>query len=362
MMYLIIGIILLFFFLCTYVKECSRYRVLLYYLVAVVLVAFSTFRYEGIDYYGYVEIYDEVKSLLEMDFNNIVNTHGELGFLLINSFVKSFNGGIEYVFFAVSLICIYLLVKNACMYSGMPILSLVLYYNRFFIDRNLGQIRACIACMIIMYSIKFVKEKSAKKFFLSLLCACLFHKIAIIGLFVYFIDKQRITLQKLFVIVFIAGLIGFLIPLDATLQILIAYIGDFKFAGYLGDTEYFMRDLGVFYPVSVMQVTLLFYLSLYRGKLEGKFPYFNLMFNMYLFSTVWLLVMHKFGIYGARMATLYGTVEVMLMTYIPFVFKNRWSRYMSIFVILVISFGFMLLKISDKKAYPDYKSIIEFWF
>lgn len=362
MTYTIIALILFFCMLCVNTKEGNTYKEIIYYFVAVLLIFVSSLRYEGVDYYGYMAIYNDINPLLELTFNNIQDTHGELGFLIINSIIKTFNGGFELVLFIISLLCVYLLVKNSCKYTLLPLLTILLYYNRFFIDRNLAQIRAAVACMIVIYALEYVKKRNWTRFIITLMCAIMFHKISIIGVFMYFMDKIRIRGYVFIVIVIVSFFIGMWIPIDNSVQLLVAYIGDFKFSGYLGDTDHFMKDLGLFYPVTIMQLFVLIFLNYHRDKLERISPYFNLLFNMYLFSTVWLLLFHKFGIYAGRLATLYGTAEVLLISYVPLLYVNKKARIISMFFIIVLSFSLMLLKISDTEHCPEYKNLIEFWF
>ena len=342
-----------------FTKQGDNQRHLLYYLIGLLLFLFSGLRYAGVDYFNYNDIFDKTANLWDLSLDNFYSVHGEFGFYIINVIIKSFDMPFEMLMIIIAFINIYLLVRNSQKYSMVPLMSILLYYNRFYIDRNLGQIRAAVACMIVVYALQYISDKNFKKYFFLVLAACMFHKLSLMAIVLYFVGNYELKNVSIIASMTICAIIGAVIPIDDSVGLLLVYFSDMRFADYLGDTEYYMKDLGVFYPVTIMQVIIvIIYLSM-RDKLKKIMPYNNLMLNMYLLSTLWLLLTHKFGIYAGRLATLFGTAEIFLLAAMPYWFENKIYRYRCIAFLSMISFTFLLIKISDIDRCPEYQSILE---
>lgn len=65
-------------------------------------------------------------------------------------------------------------------------LCMATYYLLFF-NNSLNMVRQWMAMAIILFGFKYIKNQDLPKFLITILCACLFHSTAIIGLLFYFI-------------------------------------------------------------------------------------------------------------------------------------------------------------------------------
>lgn len=64
--------------------------------------------------------------------------------------------------------------------------SLMIYLCLFYLI-SLSTIRQAVADAIVFYGYKYIKEKKMGKYFLTCVCAALFHKTALVGVFIYFL-------------------------------------------------------------------------------------------------------------------------------------------------------------------------------
>ena len=58
-----------------------------------------------------------------------------------------------------------LLVNVSRTYSCLSLLSIYIYYTRFFIDRDIAQVRSGLAALIVVYGIKYIIKKDFLKYF-----------------------------------------------------------------------------------------------------------------------------------------------------------------------------------------------------
>lgn len=64
----------------------------------------------------------------------------------------------------------FFLYKDLKKYSIYPLIGLCAYISRFFINRNLSQIRAGLAYLIVIWGIKYIHEKNVALNYISFFC------------------------------------------------------------------------------------------------------------------------------------------------------------------------------------------------
>lgn len=104
-------------------------------------------------------------------------------------------GDEQTVFMITHVLLIYFFWKTLRHYSIDLRWSIFIFVFGCFFNSSLNIMRQFIAISIFLYSTKYIEEKNLKKYLISIACAFMFHKTAIIYLPLYFINK--ISVKKI---------------------------------------------------------------------------------------------------------------------------------------------------------------------
>jgi len=159
-----------------------------------IIVIVAGFRYEtGVDWAAYTSNFELTPSLDEVfhsnNFSKLFLTL-DVGFSLLNSIVKMVGGGIQTVFFIVSLISTTLLMKNLKYYTRYVLTGILIYYSYFFFVFDMSGLRQGLALQILFFSYKFIINKDFKKFVWYVILAGLIHWTAFVFVLLYFIVQK----------------------------------------------------------------------------------------------------------------------------------------------------------------------------
>lgn len=224
-----------------------------------------------------------------------------------------------------------------------------------------GGLRQFIACAITFFSIRFIREKKAKKFFVCVLIAASFHRIALFFLLAYWIDKINITIKKFIEIVIIGVMLGKLGAFQRLIMLFMPLINHFnsveyRVKKYMSILEDFsILDFG-FIKRTLVMILILLILQNNKEKLRegnGIKIYINLYAVGYMLS---LIIPGTFSRLNNYFYTSEAVLEAMLIVSI------RESRYR---IIAFIGMVIMNLAIWINRLltfYPDlfipYKSCL----
>jgi len=151
-----------------------------------VLFALSSLRFDvGYDYYNYVSSF---KEMYYHTLNNIqTKKFFEYSLYDLTCFLFSFTRkGYIYVFSVYSFFTLFFIYKALLYKKILPLgLFFLISYNFLFI--SFDQIRQFLAISIFVYSVKFIEERSLKKYVLFIFIAALVHPSVLIVLPFYFI-------------------------------------------------------------------------------------------------------------------------------------------------------------------------------
>ena len=117
--------------------------------------------------------------------------YSDIGFYYLSIILKSILDNQYFYFFSISLLTTLVLFKILREYSIYPILGYIVYISRYLFLRDFNQIRASLAIVIVIYSIRFIADKSFKKYFIFVIVASFFHVSMLIALPFYAIAKIR---------------------------------------------------------------------------------------------------------------------------------------------------------------------------
>lgn len=153
--------------------------------------------------------YNAFYYISSLSFKDIFIVGWEPGYLVLNWLLGYFfdDGRILIVFLAFFI----LLPIFAYIYqeSLWPELSLVIFVGTGMWMASMGIFRQWCAMAVLVFSYKYIKEKSFWKFILVLLIAMSFHRTAIIFLLAYFISKVQLSHKNMIFSFAISILLGF---------------------------------------------------------------------------------------------------------------------------------------------------------
>jgi hypothetical protein len=316
---LVLGSLLVMF------KGVKKIGIVLFVFLGFSVVLIAGLRHNiGHDYWGYVETFVRIrdfKDILPFYDSGYYSIHGEYGYLILNFLVKTLGLGYNSVFFLMALItssCVFYAYKKYCNYY---ILAVLIYYTRFFFIRDMGQIRQGAACAILLLAIKHIYEKNIKSFLLIVLIAGSFHSVAYVFIPIYFLNRIQISdslLKKLLIASVFIGLVSFQRDLINTFSSFLPQ----NLLNYTNSATY-GEALGIFNPVAILQIGIMFVAIKYNKLLMervGQFYYFK---NIYALSPIILFSLQEIGIVAGRIATVFASVEPIILTSLVFVFKNK---------------------------------------
>lgn len=286
--------------------------------------------YTGYDFTSYEQYFDEVHSFSQL-FDGSIRL--EPGYLFMVALFRTlgFNYYTFVLFFA--LLSLLLLTIFLYKYVSYPSFVLVYYYARYFLARDMGQVRASLVAIIVLFAIPYVQKKEPLKFLGIIIVASMFHYSAILFLGIYVLHYfiKEITFTKAFILMGLAILMGFVIQ-NPSLFI------EFIPQGY---RNYFIRPshasgAWLEYPILWMQI-LIFTVSTYfiRKDQSDEKGWYNILATTYLIAILALLATGRLETVGGRISTLFATVEILL---VPYLFQNI-TRYKMINFIGFIGFS-----------------------
>ena len=329
------------------------------------LILFLFFFVAGLSYkiHNDYEIYESIYK--NITFNNIKNITNycnikELGFLYLNIIfnnILNFNYFKALIYF-INTILIWKGIRYFFDEKKSLLIMCFLYLYGVFYFFYLPSFRHSISVAIFIYSLKYLKEKNFKKYFLLSLIACLFHKSAIILFGIYYFFKF-LKINKSFLLIFyFFNFISYYF-LDffwiKVINLLISFIGIF-YPSILSKTEYFQLRSGGS-PQEFLFYIIIFGISiLYYNRKEEFFMKGYLLFQVFYLFEKYVPIMYRFNLF----------IQIFFIFYIVIILKKIKNKNLRIifkyllliFFLLNFNLRFMIKK-SQEGCYIPFHSSIE---
>lgn len=328
-----------------------------FWLFVLLLIAFAGFRRVGADFTSYEVIFDVLQTDNSWLDWRVITLEPGFKFLIILLRSTSF----QFSLIICALIAVFLKAKFIKKYSPYPILSLVIYFTSLYVIKEMGQIRHGIALGIILWSFDALARKNSKRFLLLTLLAVLFHWSAFCVLPLYFFGNRKIPsyvyIGVMFVIFFMIlfNLTSFistlmnLVPIDAIKGKADSYLsGDSAFAVRLGINSTFIFLIGI------MSILLFF-----RKKMTEKFPYFDLILNIYILGIFYFGFFNAVSEFALRLNVYFRMIDIIIL---PMILTMFSMERIIIGVLLCINSFLTLSKYEQSpisKYFFPYKSILD---
>lgn len=195
MFYLTIFIILAIVGLLNLQFTDKLFRQLSLPTVTLLLIGIAGLRYEtGGDWDVYTRLFNGFPTLEQilLQPSLIHNRHAEEAFLLLGSIIRQFGGSVQVLFFVVSALNLTLIAATLPRYTKYPIIALLAYYSILYFNLEMIYIRQATAVALCFYALHYVEQKRIVPYMLMVLLACLFHRVAVVMIPVYFIIDKRL--------------------------------------------------------------------------------------------------------------------------------------------------------------------------
>lgn len=272
--------------------------------------------------------------------------YNEKGFYFIGVIVKTFTDNIQIYLTVVAGLSLFFLYKSLKRYSILPLIGLCAYIARFFMGRNLVQIRAGLAYLIVIWGIKYIQEKSFWKYLLLVFIASLFHTSAWIALPLYFFSNW-ININKTIVVVglIIAFILGafFQTPISTFVT---DNASDLSITTYT-QGSYVSEAKGLGNPMIYFQTFLLLAYTFLEDRIRPVTQYYQIIRDGYFYSTLILIIFCSFTALSGRTSTMFATLEFAIIPSLIFMFDKK-NRIFALFLIGIALSAIFYLNIPNQ--------------
>lgn len=342
-------IYLLFFLLllASSLFELIRKNNLFFWVSIICMILFAGLRYRtGYDFDSYSRIYDSVTSIGSIFSKTIP---AEPGFLFLNYLFKSlgFDFGTFILFF--SIISMLLLANFTVRFSQTPSFILLYYYARFFLVRDMGQIRSAFVAIICLYALPYIQKREFSKVLMISIFASLFH---IVGLFLipaylFSILIGELNLKKVFATVSLSAVVGLIFFRPQ----LFLWLIPARYAGYFVGA--YVNGKWILNPVFLMQLMILVVSVILFQKEQEKYQkIMNTILQWYLISTCLLILFGPLATVGGRISTIFATSEILV---VPYLFSRLFKhKILSVSLFYIFCFCIFILIFIISGAYNSY--------
>ncbi len=254
--------------------------------------------------------------------------YGEMGFYYIGVVVKTFTSNVTVYLLVVALLSFFFLYKAFDKYCLYPIFGVCAYISRFYLARNLIQIRAGLSYAVILMAVQYITTKDWKRYFAWVFLAYLFHHSAIIAVPLYFLCMLRIRKKHIVMGTFIAFIIaGFYSNFIRLL--VVDYVEDLN----VGNTyiqEEFQREWGLANPMIYFQTFLLLVYTFTEDRMKLTTLHYLTIRNAYFYSTLILITLSCYTALSGRVSSQFATLEMVIIPSIAYSFlkRDRWIAYL----------------------------------
>lgn len=351
--YIVFFILLLFVFIdiSTFSSRQKHFFFLISYLL---LTLFAGLRATSPDYDAYATVFKILGNnrIVNQDITIVAN---DPGYMLLNRFISTFTSSPILLFLSVAMVSVGINLYSYRKYTPFFFTAVLLYFVHTYIGRELMQIRAGLACAICLYSIQFIINRQGWKFLLTILVATSFHLVAICFLWAYVLCSLKFSLRVWKVLIFVSIIIGLFCPLGQFIKMIPAMDLLERVQEY-NEWEEYNGSLGVFTNPTVLKTLFITLLSMRFFNQLQRFHGFKVFFDLYAFSLCWLVCFSDYGIFCARIATVFSIVEVIICSYFYVLVPLRSRLSVSVLLIL-FAFAILSLNIYTGRTF-DYKLAI----
>lgn len=303
-----------------------RYRKVFLLVLCLVLCLFAGLRDPDFwpDTDRYLQAYENMTNIFEFNPSNegVVEIYSEKGFHFISSIVKTFSDSNVVYLLSLSLLTFYFFYKFLRGYCIYPLIGFFIYLSRFFLSRNMMQIRAALAFLVVLCFTNLVTERKFRRFLLIVLLASSIHHSALLFIPAYFVCRMNLSRKQILNIVLIVLL--FTILIANAIVLYIVNIPELKAIIYTYvDENSYGYSAGLTNPMIYYQVCLLFIYTYQERSLKDVDDNYYTIRSMYLFGTCLLIVFNLFAVLAGRLSTVFSSYEMLILPSLLYIVKLK---------------------------------------
>jgi transmembrane protein EpsG len=224
---------------------------------------------------------------------------------------------------ATNLIIAMVLFKYARLYE----ISLYLYITTGAFTVSMNGIRQFLAASIVFVATKFLLDGSWKKYMAVVLFASVFHQSALVMIPIYFIVRRKAWTKATGALLSVAILI--VMGFNQFSELLFSAIKDTQYGHYESFAE---GGASVFRALVWVAPLLIAYFG--REKLRVLFPKSDIIVNLSIVGAVLMVISTQNWIF-ARIAIYFNLYQLILITWIIKVFREKDQKFIYLIVILL---------------------------
>lgn len=275
---------------------------------------------------------------------------------LVNYIVSRFTDNINYVYFFLQLITM-IFIYLACFDNKEKVSfpESYLVFMLLFFNRSLNMCRQTIAIVIILYAMKYVKEKNIFKYIIFIFIASGFHNTALLFLSIYIIavliEKKDSFIYKLFIILLFLLIFALYKPL------IIFIVNTFNFISnrYL---YYVMAKKNIILIELIFKIILLGTILLFYDKLI-KYNEDNKLFLFLMIIDFILYLLGFYAGYAQRISYYLGYLIILIIPQFKSLFQKQYQNLILILIIGILSiYSFVYYDIKQYDETVPYKSVL----
>jgi EpsG family len=285
----------------------------------------------------------------------------DIAYVYFNSLVRMAGIPFEGLIFLIALIVVTLYAVFFWKHSRFGAIALMVYFSHAFLNREMVQIRAGIACVIALWAFHFWACDRKRWGSVLMLLAVMTHLAVIAAVIplVFFHFKWAVKPRYVLLTVLTAIVIGYNLSSSSSLFSMVERLALFQ------DSVY-STSVGIFSNiVTIKQFTILGLSCWLLKSGEGALcpPVVKLCVISYWIATLWIIAFSQFSILGQRGASFLWIGEPLIISEMVARFYRgvQLRRYRRFAAITVVCFALstLVLDLNKKEVFNDYTTIFQ---
>lgn len=308
-------------------------------LCVLVLIGYVGFREVGVgaDDRNYISYFEQIPSLWYFNLDFLNNSQIDLGLAFLGIIAKSIYDSPTTFFIVCATFSITLDLVFYYRYGGnFCFMATMIFMVHTMLYRDMNQIASSQSVALLLYCFPLLYRKKYLATLGLIALATLFHKQSLAFLIVLAFPLINWTTNKYLLIILLAYVVYFLkLP-----GILIQYtpnVAGIRDSVLMYANSFYADSVRLFDVTNIKNIFFCLLLAIYLKPIKQSHPLMELMATSYLFCAAWRVAFADWGILAARVATLFGVTEVLVLPYLFYVITRNWV------LTFLGSFGFSFL-------------------
>lgn len=294
----------------------------------------------GTDYRTYVSIYENLSMLNQKEFLATNISGIEIGYYWLIKFSAGLYNDPKTMFILASALTIGFFYMGLKRFNPAHKAQIYFLYLMTIFPLTLNAVRQGIAMSICFFAFSYISEKKFKHYAFWLIAASLFHLSSIVLLPLYFINKLVKTTSLKDQYISLAKILSASLVLFILLPLVGSFFSSFSIFNRYAEYKYIVsegKNYLFFLKATIMALVLILYKRIAR------------LDNNAVFLTAFAVLEVACTTLGfalpilSRVSLYFAFYSIILLSYIPDVFSDRFGRYISKTAIIVYGFSFFIL-------------------